>query len=379
MTTIAVFSLERWDGVWRRNQHLVHRLLSADPSLNVIFVEPPCDPLHELRSRRPPRRGRGLAHVAGYDGRLLTYEPTKWLPRAAPFGAQALDSSLLRAVRKIVPDIDLLWVNAPQWARLADAHPSPVLYDITDDWVLASRGSRASRVTATDDAILVERSDAVVVCSPALVRAKGGTREVALIPNAVDRSAYAQHHVRPADLPSGPIALYAGTLHEDRLDVGLILDTARRLNESSGTLVLLGPNALRPENTSLLVDEPNVHLLGAREHSAIPAYLTSADVLLVPHIVTPFTESLDPIKLYEYLAAGRPIVSTPVAGFRDRPELEIRGESTFADAVVEHVVARRESRGYEDIPDWNDRAASMRAIIDSILSRVSTGGNQPAR
>ena len=58
-------------------------------------------------------------------------------------------------------------------------------------------------------------------------------------------------------------------------------------------------------------------LLGPREHTAVPAYLTNADVLVVPHVVTPFTDSLDPIKVYEYLAAARPVVSTPVAGFRE--------------------------------------------------------------
>ena len=52
-------------------------------------------------------------------------------------------------------------------------------------------------------------------------------------------------------------------------------------------------------------------------HTTVPAYLKNADVLVVPHVVTGFTDSLDPIKVYEYLAAGLPVVSTPVAGFRE--------------------------------------------------------------
>ena len=60
MTDLVVVSLEAWDGVWRRNQHLVSRLLAADPDLRVLFVEPPADPLHDLRRRSGVRRGLGL-------------------------------------------------------------------------------------------------------------------------------------------------------------------------------------------------------------------------------------------------------------------------------------------------------------------------------
>ena len=57
VTDLVVVSLEAWDGVWRRNQHLVSRLLAADPELRVLFVEPPADPLHDAASpvARPPR------------------------------------------------------------------------------------------------------------------------------------------------------------------------------------------------------------------------------------------------------------------------------------------------------------------------------------
>ena len=80
--------------------------------------------------------------------------------------------------------------------------------------------------------------------------------------------------------------------------------------------MLVGPVALDAADQTLLTGAGAV-LLGAREHTTIPAYLKNADVLVVPHVVTEFTDSLDPIKVYEYLAAARPVVSTPVAGFRE--------------------------------------------------------------
>ena len=57
---LVVASLEAWDGVWRRNQHLVSRLLRDDPELRVLFVEPPADPIHDARRRSRPRRGPGV-------------------------------------------------------------------------------------------------------------------------------------------------------------------------------------------------------------------------------------------------------------------------------------------------------------------------------
>ena len=61
MPDLIVVSLESWDQVWRRNQHLVAGLLSRDPAFRVLFVEPPADPTHDLRSKRPPRFGAGMA------------------------------------------------------------------------------------------------------------------------------------------------------------------------------------------------------------------------------------------------------------------------------------------------------------------------------
>ena len=105
MTDLVVASLEAWDGVWRRNQHLLSRMLRDDPSLRVLFVEPPADPIHAVRSRRRPRRGRGLRSgpaIPGVrNGRLLLFQPTKPLPRKLDRRADdRLAASVVRALGK---------------------------------------------------------------------------------------------------------------------------------------------------------------------------------------------------------------------------------------------------------------------------------------
>jgi teichuronic acid biosynthesis glycosyltransferase TuaH len=201
-----------------------------------------------------------------------------------------------------------------------------------------------------------------VVCSPRLLASKGRMRGVRLIPNAVDVARFSTPQQRPMDLPMLPIAMYVGTLHEDRLDVDLCRRLGQRLEAQGGAFVLVGPNALTARNDEFLRLTPGVVLLGARENQSIPGYMQHADALIVPHIVDDFTDSLDPIKMYEYQAVRRPIVATPVAGFRDlatQPGVHIAEGDDFIDAVVATVNDPSPDIGHFVVPDWSERVEAM--------------------
>ena len=367
MTDLVVVSLEAWDDVWRRNQHLVAGLLRSDPALRVLFVEPPADPTHDLRSGRGPSFARGVREVPDVaPGRLFTVRPVKWLPRRLDRHA---DERLARAVMRAADSLDmrhpLLWINDPGAVAVAERSGWPMLYDITDDWLAADRPPAERQRAAANEARLLGLAGEVVVCSPELVRRKSTSRSVTLIPNAVDADAYRRPSARPADLPDGPVALYLGTVHPDRIDVDLCEATARALGEA-GTLVLVGPNLLAAEQAARLRDA-GARLLGPRARDAVIGYLQHADVLVVPHVVTEFTDSLDPIKLYEYQAVGRPVVSTPVAGFRDAddPRITIASGDAFAEAVAAAVPAASRFPDGADGPvaDWSERVTAMAAVV----------------
>lgn len=367
-TTVFVFSLEVWDDVWRRNQYLIDGLLRADKDLRVVFVEPPKDVLHDLVSRRVPRPGRGRrAGDPRYGGRLMLFEPTKWLPRfVGPVSDRLLQHRVERYIRRDRADRVILWINDPDWAQLVARHDLPSLYDMTDDWLAADRTARAHARTEQNEAVLFDRCTAVVACSEGLRASRSGIRpDLLVISNAVDVARYRRPQDRPADLPDGRIALYVGTLHEDRLDVDLVVQTARALAVAGSKLVLVGPNVLQPAVTERLASEPGIVLLGARPHTAVPAYLQHATVLVVPHAVNEFTESLDPIKLYEYLAVGRPVVSTPVAGFRDRAahgDVVVVDKTDFPAAVVGAIESPPDVPAAE-VADWGERIAAFHALL----------------
>jgi len=371
---LVVCSLEAWDEVWRRNQFLVRELLAAEPNRRVLFVEPAFDHVHELRRGTGRRRLRGLRPLDA-DGRVVRLEPSKVWPRVlGPFA----DRSLRRAVTRAASDLGFvlpdLWVNDPGFAPLVDAIGWPATYDVTDDWTEAGGASRLRRRVARREARLLEACGSVVVCSDGLADGRRGARpDLVVIPNAVDVDHFRRPRARPSDLPSSPVAVYVGTLHDDRTDVDLVASLAS--SEPGLSIAMVGPDALSGTSHDRLTAAPNVHLLGPRPYAEVPAYLQHADVVIVPHVRSAFTESLDPIKAYECLAVGRPTVATPVAGFRDLgPPVVCAEPQAFVEAVVAAVRAE-DGRGVSapapGLASWTDRAVAFRAALAAARRQVA--------
>jgi len=368
---VVLVSLEPWDDVWRRNQHLAAGLLRRFPTARLLVVEPPADPLHDAARRARPRGGRGLRPGPALDGvgagRLWLLQQTKTWPRRVDGGG---DRRRARGVRRAAARAGLrrpvLWANDPGAADVLAATGWPTLYDVTDDWAAARRPpAEHARIVAAED-LLLARAREVTVCSPALAERKGASRPVALVTNGVDVAASRAPRPRPADLPPGPCAVYVGTLHRDRLDVGLCVRTAAALGRA-GTLVLVGPVALDREEAAQL-RAAGVVLTGARPFADVPGYLQHAAALVVPHVVDGFTDSLDPIKLYEYRAVGRPVVATPVAGFRDRasgtgPVVTVADAAAFPAAVAAVLADPPPSLPADDVPTWDGQVTRFAAAL----------------
>ncbi|MCK9794821.1 glycosyltransferase [Isoptericola sp. 4D.3] len=376
---VVLVSLEPWDDVWRRNQHLAAGLLRRFPRARLLVVEPPRDPVHDALRRTRPRTGLGLRAGPPLDGvapsRLWLLQQTKWWPRRAdPGGDRRRAAGVRRAAARVGLRQPVLWANDPGAADVLAVTGWPAVYDVTDDWASAHRApAEHARIVAAEAALLAGARE-VTVCSPALAARKGGdqtTGPVTLVTNGVDVDAYRRPRPRPADLPAGPCAVYVGTLHGDRLDVDLCVRTQAAL-AGTGNLVLVGPVALdRDEEARLRA--AGVVLTGARPFDAVPGYLQHAVALVVPHVVDAFTDSLDPLKLYEYRAVGRPVVTTPVAGFRDQvssdggtgggPSVTSVDATAFPSAVRELLTQPAPSAPADDVPTWEGQVTRFAAVL----------------
>jgi len=166
-----------------------------------------------------------------------------------------------------------------------------------------------------------------------------------------------------------PMVGYVGLL-DDYLDSEAIIDVANRLDR--GTVVLVGASNIdvRP------LEHPRLELLGHRPYDEIPGYLAAFDTCLVPFRVNELTRGVNPIKLREYLAAGRPVVSSPlpeVLPYADVVELASCSEEFFP--AVQRTLApgydtpvRREARR-ERVADesWDSRAGTIEQLMWVLL------------
>jgi teichuronic acid biosynthesis glycosyltransferase TuaH len=332
--TIIFVSLEPWDEIWRRNQFICDGLLRRFTDTNILFVQPPFDNSYALRTRKIGQIQHTPSRIpSGYGDRLYLLTPTKWFPNSVLLGRAWNEKHLLRQIKRALRDLKWvpthLWINQHEAVHLLGEGIAPkTIYDITDDWTKFSGNQSQLEQTIKQDATLCKASDHVIVCSKQLFDDKASlvdSEKLHLIPNGVHIDHYAT--VTDTSLPvhdlaqnwSKPVFGYTGTIHGDRVDVNLIAAIAQIY--TSATIAMVGPNLLEDVDQQKINQFSNIVFTGAQPYAELPDIMRAFDVCMVPHLVTPFTESLNPIKLWEYLAAGKPVVSTNVAGFRDFPEL----------------------------------------------------------
>jgi len=368
--SLIVCSLEPWGSVRRRIRILVDELIDMDPDLHVLYVAPAIDIPFELRKGR--LSDLYLPRHEQVHPRVHVLRPRKWLPRSlGPLAGRALGRQISRAAHDLGLIDPLVWINDASYAEFALSTGWPTVYDITDDWLLAQNTPRQLARLRADEALLLAHSGAVVVCSPELARTRGESRTVDLIPNGVDVNLFRTPQSRPADLPAAPVAVYVGTLHGDRTDVPLILDLAEARPDLQ--IALVGTDHLGRSDSERLAAVATIHFLGPQPYDQVPGFMQHADIVVIPHLVNPFTESLDPIKAYECLAAGRPTVATPVAGFRDLgPPIDVCDRDRFVAAVAALVDSpasaddRDTPRGSSEVASWRQRAEAMLQVMHRV-------------
>ncbi len=298
-------------------------------------------------SRRPrltgADAGRILAKVRQFaEGpRQVTDRITVLSPLVVPLPgnrtAAALNRRILtRQIRSALGDLPdrpvQVWSFAPDVDYMCGLLGEELLiYYCVDDFAAFSDYDAAETLAAEER--LGRRADLLITTSQALLEAKRHLNQnVRLVTHGVDyqhfaRAGSAELSVPPdlAELPR-PILGFWGLI-QDWLDLELLASTARARPDWS--IALLGEVAT---DVSAISGLPNVHLLGRRPYSQLPAYAKGFDVGLIPFRINTLTRAVNPIKLREYLAAGLPVVSTPL------PEVQrYRGLVSIGSGAAEFV------------------------------------------
>ncbi|MDQ7012391.1 MAG: glycosyltransferase [Planctomycetota bacterium] len=241
----------------------------------------------------------------------------------------------------------LVWVACPPGAEVVERlHPVGVVYQRTDRFE-DFEGVNRDRIKGFDT-LLKDRAELTLYCSSWLMGQEGdGCRSAEFIDHGCDYDAFAQAGQDPASEPEDvkPIARprvgFIGGIDKHTFDPELFVEVATRLPDAQ--FVMVGGCSL-PEGWA---DLPNVHFLGRRQYDEVPGYMAACDVLIMPWNRTDWIQACNPVKLKEYLAIGRPIVSTPF------PELErfaglvevAEAAEGFAEAISRVLIS-----GHDETP-----------------------------
>jgi glycosyltransferase involved in cell wall biosynthesis len=270
------------------------------------------------------------------------------------------------------------WAYTPLALPLIDAvAPDRVIYDCMD--ALTHFRNAPPELAAREDALMA-RADLVFCGGVSLYRARAGRhRNIHCFPSSVD-----PEHFAPRALPTGedpqshlprPRIGYCGVIDE-RIDLALVGEAARARPHWQFSLV--GPVVkIDPDDVPAL---PNVHRFGQQPYEALPRFMAGWDVAMMPFALNESTRYISPTKTLEYLAAGKPVVSTPiadvVASYQGVVDI-VQTPEDFIAACGKLLDEDREARALRAAAmrrcvaatSWDKTAAGMADLIEALDGR----------
>ena len=283
-----------------------------------------------------------------------------------------MSDSICRLVEEWRLENPVAIVDLPFWRPLAETTPGcPVIYDCMD---YHAGFSTNSREMIEEETRLLERADLVVTTSAALSEIVAESVPNLLIRNAGEIDYFSERPDIPAYASERPVAGYLGAI-ADWFDIELVAAAAHRY---PGWDFMLVGSALHC-NTTEARKLPNITFVGEVPYAEAAAWVHSFDVAMIPFQLTELTRCTNPVKVYEYLAAGKPVVSTAL------PEVQLMSEVVHvADSheafirLLEPAMGERNDTALADRRrraarphDWKNRADRLDGAIRSAFPKVS--------
>lgn len=315
-----------------------------------------------------------------FDNGPEQYSPFTLLPHRKSPSALAHPLVLKSMLRATIPSFpkwlrthdwdrpDVLWITNTYLSYATNfIKPKVLIYRMADD--LASFDN-ATKAVIDAELEVVEKADLVLVTSRELVKkVQSMGKEPIYLPNGVTPESFKRRDLtEPKDLAAihHPRVIYIGAI-DHWFDFELVKEAASL--RSDVNFVIIGPCVADPQGLDSL---PNVKMLGPRPYSTIPGYLTHSDAAIMPFKKTRLTDNINPVKLYEYFASGRPVVMTDLAESRNMnpPAIFATSPKEFIDGLkkaFELGPDRPEFLDFARNNSWDNRCQQVRDAISNLL------------
>ncbi len=356
---IVCMSFVAWDDYWGTSQHLMSRLARHN---RVLFVDPAVSPLSAftrhcgaafVRSRiKRWRAGPRLVAPNLYNATPPLALPLRYFTATNAANARLLQRWLSRTTRRLGFTRPLYWNFLPSLTGVgAPLQPQLDIYHCVDDFAALPHWWNGAASIQARDARCCAEADIVLCTAETLAQDRSVLNaRVHIVPNGADvQPVCSVEDVAPPppsdiDTLPRPVIGFSGIV-DFRFDADLIATLARRRPDWSfalagGTAPSSGAGGSKDASDAGLADLarlPNVHVLGWKSREELPAYQRAMDVCLIPFRRSRYARGVLPLKFFEYLAAGRPVVSTNLEELRrfDSDLVRLADEpSAFHDAIV---------------------------------------------
>lgn len=349
----------------------IMRIASSYPDARSIVIFAPSLAWSGKMFQRPQQLARALARV----GALVFYVQPE---RSWPAWFTEIEPRLVLCqtpldVFHVLPEA---FVYTLPWnlSLLAYFINPRVIYDYLDDLSVFQGGSQLLQMHRK----YLHKAEIVIASAWQLLEEVQTLRsDVLWIPNAADVNHFflGKRPIPPADLKplldiGKPILGYQGALAH-WFDYDLVQSIARARRDIS--IVLIGPDYDSSIRRHSLLEEPNIHWLGAKSYEELPAYVSHFDIGCIPFVVNRITNATSPIKLFEYFAAGKPVIISPmqesmryqyvlIAGNTDEwvrhidEALQKASDQSFRQALQQYAAKNR----------WEDRAERLLERIQAM-------------
>lgn len=393
--TIVCMAPDPWHGLWRNRHHIMTRLARRNL---VLYVEPRVylwEALRRFRTHQWRLSDLRRPLAEHYQDGLYVYHDPYYAPFAGRLSGGPLTAALRRralraTLAKLGGSTPILWLLRPYQAdQIGRYGEKLVVYHVTDEYSAYPSVTDRAAFWRAEEALL-RRADLVIVTAPGLLASRRPFNpHTYLVPNAVDYGRFQQQLAGPWSQPERMAGLphprlgYVGALNE-KVDYGLLAQVAREQPSWHIVLVGLRDLASQPHKADVLDGLPNVHWLGTIPATEVPYAIASLDVCLLPYERNLWTANIDSLKLYEYLACGRPVVSTdvptahlfereaaeagvPLVRIADSPQaFAAQIAAALAESGPEAAIARQRAAAANT---WEQRVVQIERLLVEALAR----------